>query len=149
MKATFILQPDSYSPNLLEKIAENFGVSVRFDDDGIGRFILVQPKLQIKERKSDDGYYFNVWGASQENIDFFKTILGEPFRTEEQRLTPLEFAQELTSIPGIMEKSKEEIMELMEVDDRQFTQYQRLIQNQLRRPEPEALFIQAAEILEK
>jgi len=105
--------------------------------------------LQIKERKSDDGYYFNVWGASQENIDFFKTILGEPFRTEEQRLTPLEFAQELTSIPGIMEKSKEEIMELMEVDDRQFTQYQRLIQNQLRRPEPEALFIQAAEILEK
>lgn len=148
MKAIFFISGENYSPNQLDKIAEKYGTTVHVDDE-IGRFILVKPKLQIKERKEEDRYSFNVWGASQEDIDFLKSILGEPARTAEQRLSPLEFAQEITAIPGIMEKSKEEIMEIMEVNDRQYLQYQKLIQNQLRRPNPAEIFVKAAEILQK
>ena len=75
--------------------------------------------------------------------------MGEPARTAEQRLSPLEFAQELTAIPGIMEKSKAEIIEIMELDDRQYVQYQRLIKNQLRRPNAAEVFVKASEILQK
>jgi len=149
MKAVFFISTENYSPDHLDKIAEKYGTSVHFGDDGVSRFILVKPKLQIKEQKEGDKYSFKVWGATQEDIDFFKSILGEPARTAEQRLSPLEFAQELIAIPGIMEKSKAEIIEIMELNDRQYLQYQRLIKNQLRRPNPAEHFIKASEILQK
>ncbi len=149
MKAVFFINTENYSPDQLDKIAEKYGTTVHFGDDGVSRFILVKPKLQIKEQKEGDKYSFNVWGATQEDINFFKSILGEPARTAEQRSSPLEFAQELTAIPGIMEKSKAEIIEIMELDDRQYLQYQRLIKNQLRRPNPAEVFVKASEILQK
>ena len=124
-------------------------IRLQLEEDGESRFILVQPKLQIKERKEEDKYSFNVWGATPDDIEFFKGIWGEPARTEAQRLSPVEFAQELIGIPGIMNKSKEEIMDLMELDERKYTQYQRLIQNQLRRPNAAEVFVKAAEILNK
>jgi len=149
MKATFFISPDSYSPDQLKKIADKYGVTVQLEEDGVSRFILVRPKLQIKERKEEDKYSFNVWGATPDDIKFFKGIWGEPARTEAQRLSPVEFAQELISIPGILNKSKEEIMDLMELDDRKYNQYQRLIQNQLRRPNPVEVFVKAAKILNR
>lgn len=148
MKAVFFISTENYSPDQLDKIAEKYGATVHIDEE-IGRFILVKPKLQIKEQKEEDKYSFNVWGASQEDINFLKSILGEPARTAEQRLSPLEFAQELIAIPGIIEKSKDEIMEIMEINDRQFIQYQRLIKNQLRRPNAAEIFVKASEILQK
>ena len=147
MKAVFLISKDNYSSDQLEKIAEKYGTTVHLDDDDISRFILVKPKLQIKERQEEGQYSFKVWGATQEDIDFLKGIWGEPTRTEAQRLTPIEFAQELISIPGIKNKSKEEIMDIMELDDRKYLQYQRLIKNQLRRPNPAEVFVKAAEIL--
>ncbi len=149
MKAIFQISTENYSTDQLDKIAEKYSTTTQYDDDGVSRFILVEPKLQITERSMGDKYTYNVWGASQKDIDFLKSILGDPARTAEQRLTPLEFAQELIAIPGITEKSKEEIMEIMEVNERQYLQYQKLIKNQLRRSNAADLFIKAAEILQK
>ena len=80
---------------------------------------------------------------------YLKSILGEPTRTEKQRLSPIEFVQELIGIPNINNLTKEEIMEIMELDDRKFIQYQRLIANQLRRPDPQNEFTKASEIMNK
>jgi hypothetical protein len=149
MKAIFYLDEGSNIVEQLEQIAQKYGSEVKLDDDGVSHFILAQPKLKIMKRLENGKYTLQIWGATPDDIEYLKSLWGEPARTEVQRLSPLEFAQELTSIPGVLDKSKEEIMEIMEVDDRQYTQYQRLIQNQLRRPEPAEHFVKAAEILKK
>ena len=149
MKATFILSENDYVKEKLDEIAQKYGTSVHLDDDGIGRFILAPPKFQIKERPEQGNYTINVWGAKEEDIMYLKSILGEPTRTEKQRLSPIEFVQELIGIPNINNLTKEEIMEIMELDDRKFIQYQRLIANQLRRPDPQNEFTKASEIMNK
>ena len=75
MKAVFFISKENYSPDQLDKIAEKYATTVHIADDGVNRFILVKPKLQIKEQKEEDKYSFNVWGATQEDINFFKSIL--------------------------------------------------------------------------
>ena len=149
MKAIFYLNEDSNVLEQLEQIAQKYGSAVKLDDDGVSHFILAQPKLKIMKRFENGKYSIQIWGATPEDIEYLKSLWGEPARTEAQRLSPLEFAQELTSIPSVLDKTKKEIMEIMEVDDRQYTQYQRLIQNQLRRPNPAEHFVKAAEILKK
>lgn len=149
MKATFHIPKDNEIKQQLQTIAEKYNTTVHLDDDDISHFILVEPKLQIKQRVREDKYIINVWGATQDDIDYFKEFWGEPVRTEKQRLSPLEFAQELVAIPNIHQKSKQEIMELMELDERFYNRYQKLIDNQLRRSEPDKVFIKASEILKK
>jgi hypothetical protein len=149
MKATFYLDEGSNIIEQLNQIAQKYGSEVKLEDDGVSHFIIIPPKFQIKERFENGKYAINIWGATAEHINFLKSLWGEPARTEAQRLSPLEFAQELTSIPGIMYKTKEEIMDIMELNEQFYTRYQRLIQNQLRRPNPDTLYVKAAEILNK
>ncbi|MGC9780725.1 MAG: hypothetical protein HZR80_15900 [Candidatus Heimdallarchaeota archaeon] len=149
MKATFILSENDYVKEKFDEIAQKYGTAVKFDDDGIGRFLIAPPKFQIKERLEEDNYNIKVWGATEEDIQYLKSIWGEPTRTEKQRLSPIEFAQEIVGVPDIKTLSKEQIMEIMELDDRQFTQYQRLLANQLRRPNPQPIFTKASEIMSK
>ena len=149
MKAIFYLDVGTNVLEQLNQIAQKYGTDVKLDDDDVSHFILAQPKLKIMKRLVDSKYAVQIWGATPEDIEYLKSIWGEPARTEAQRLSPLEFAQELTSIPGIMEKTKEEIMDIMELDEKFYTRYQKLIANQLRRPNPADVFVQAAEILKK
>ncbi|MHA1442431.1 MAG: hypothetical protein ACTSPK_11295 [Candidatus Heimdallarchaeota archaeon] len=149
MKAIFYLDEGSNVLEQLEQIALKYGTDVKLDDDGTSHFILAQPKLKIMKRLVDGKYAIQIWGATSEDVDYLKSIWGQPARTEAQRLSPMEFAQELTSIPSVMDKTKEEIMEIMELDDKKYTQYQRLINNQLRRPNPAEHYVKAAEILKK
>ncbi len=149
MKATFILSENDYVKEKLDEIAQKYGTTVKFVDDGVGRFLIAQPKFQIKERLEEGNYNIKVWGATEEDIQYLKTIWGEPARTEKQRLSPLEFAQELVGIPNIDTLTKEQIMGIMELEDRQFIQYQRLLANQLRRSDPLPVFTKASEIMNK
>ncbi len=149
MKATFYLKEGSNVLEQLNQIAQKYGTDVKLEDDGVGHFLIVKPKFQIAEQFENGKYTINVWGATPEHIEYLKSIWGEPARLAEQRLSAQEFAQELTSIPGILEKTKEEIMDVMEVNEKQYTQYQRLVNNQLRRPNPVELYVKAAEILKK
>ena len=149
MKATFILSENNYAKEKLDVIAQKYGTSVHLDDDGIGRFILAPPKFQIKERPEQGNYIIKVWGATEKDITYLKTIWGEPTSTEKQRLSPIEFAEELIGIPNVNNLNKQQIMDIMELDERQFIQYQRLIANQLRRPNPQKEFAKASEIMNK
>lgn len=149
MKATFILNENDYVKERLDEIAQKYGTIVKFDDDGIGRFLIAPPKFQIKERSEEGKYIIKVWGATEKDVQYLKSIWGEPTRTEKQRLTPIEFAQELVGIPNIQTLSKDKIKDIMELDDRQFIQYQRLIANQMKRPNPQPIFKEASEIMNK
>ncbi|MHA1127236.1 MAG: hypothetical protein ACTSQX_16545 [Candidatus Heimdallarchaeota archaeon] len=149
MKAIFYLNEGSNVLEQLNQIAQKYGTDVKLDDDNVNHFILAKPKLKIMKRLENGRYTIQIWGATPGDIEYLKSIWGEPARTEAQRLSPLEFAHELTSIPSVMTKTKEEIMDIMEIDDKQYTQYQKLIQNQLRRPNPAEHFVKAAEILKK
>ncbi|MHA1440971.1 MAG: hypothetical protein ACTSPK_03775 [Candidatus Heimdallarchaeota archaeon] len=149
MKAIFYLDASTNVLEQLNQIAQKYGTDVKLDDDGVSHFILAQPKLKIMKRLVDGKYVVQIWGATPEDIEYLKSLWDEPARTEAQRLSPLEFAQELTSIPGIMDKTKEEIMDIMELNEQFYTRYQKLISNQLRRPNPAEVFVKAAEILKK
>jgi len=149
MKATFIVSENDYLKEKLDEIAQKYGTTVHFDDDGIGRFIITPPKFQIKERLEEGNYNIKVWGATEQDLLYLKSIWGEPARTEKQRLSPIEFAQELIGIPNINNLTKEQIMDIMELDDKQFIQYKRLISNQMRRPNQQIVFTKASKIMDK
>jgi len=149
MKATFIFTKEDYEKESLDEIAAKYATKVILDDDGISRFLIVLPKFQIKERLIDEKYHLYIWGAKKQDIEYLKTKWGNPARTEAQRLSPKEFAHELMGIRGVENMTKEQIMDVMELNDRQFTQYQRILKNVLRRPDQPEILVKAAQIMNK
>ncbi len=149
MKALFLIDKEIDIMTKLEEIALKYDTDVKIDEDNISHFILIKPKLQIKQRVIENSYSIHVWGATEEDLEYLKTIFGEPKETTVERLTPLEFATELIAIPGINEKTMEEIMDIMEVDERQYNQYKRLLGIVARRDNVSEVIKTAFEILEK
>ena len=149
MKALFLASKNTDIKGKLAEVAQKYGSIVKLDDDNISHFILIKPKLQIKQRETEENFTINVWGATEEDISYLKTIFGEPTRTEKQRLSPLEFAHEIIGLANIDSITKEEFIAIMELDDRKLIQYSRLLQNQLRRPNPLEVIVKASKILEK
>ncbi|HUT81648.1 MAG TPA: hypothetical protein VMZ29_10650 [Candidatus Bathyarchaeia archaeon] len=127
MKALFLIAKEIDIMAKLEEIALKYTTTVKIDEDNTSHYILIKPKLQIKQGAIEDNYSINVWGATEEDLEYLKTIFGEPTQITVERLTPLEFATELMAIPGINEKTMEEIMEIMEIDERQYNQYKRIL----------------------
>ncbi|MBN1330427.1 MAG: hypothetical protein JXA54_13215 [Candidatus Heimdallarchaeota archaeon] len=147
MKAEFFISKEIDIMAKLDEVALKYDATVNIDEDYVSHFILVKPKLQIKQRATEDNYSIHVWGATEENLNYLKTIFGEPSQVTEERLTPLEFATELVAIPEVIEKTKEEIMILMDVDEKQYNQYKRLLGVIARKDDTPAVIKSALEIL--
>lgn len=147
MKAVFDVKEESDVVKQLEEIAEKYDAKIHLDDDGKSHFILAKPKLQIKENFFKDKHQVMVWGATEEDIDYLQGFWGEPVRTIKERLSPLEFAQEFIGIPNVENKSKEEIMDTMELTAREYKQYKRFLQIAQRRPNAPQVLKDAFELM--
>ncbi|MBD3189982.1 MAG: hypothetical protein GF308_05040 [Candidatus Heimdallarchaeota archaeon] len=148
MKAVFDIKEDSTVVKQLEQIADKYDTKVHLDDDGKSHFIFIKSKLQIKEKFFEDNHQIMVWGATQEDLDYLQGFWGEPVRTQEERLSPLEFAREFISIPNVKNKSAKEIMDIMELTEREYKQYKRFLQIAQRRPNAPQEIKDAFEIID-
>ena len=128
MKAIFVISKEIDIMEQLESIANKYNSVVHLDDDEISHYILIKPRLKVMQRVEPEHYTLEIFGAKEEDINYFKHLWGEPQTILEEKLTPQEFAFELINIPAINEKSKEEILTHLNIDERTFMQYSRFLE---------------------
>lgn len=149
MKATYILPISENIVKILEKIAENYKTDVKKEDMNDGYFILAEPKLQIASAVETSNYIIHVWGASEEDINYLTTMFGNPIRTSSEKLSTLEFAQELLILPNIESLSKDEIIDFMQLSEQDYDQYKKLLRLSVMRQSPHDAVERISKILEK
>lgn len=123
MKAEYKLSKDSDIESLLVKIAENFGTTVKTLEDDITKVIAVPSRIRIIQRVDDTKYVLRVRGASVEDISFLTGILGDPVKISQEKLSLNDFVKEVMNIPVVETKSKEEIIDILDLEDDEFQQY--------------------------
>jgi len=123
MKAEYELSKESNVESLLVKIAENFGTTVKTLEDDITKVIAVPSRIRIIQRVDETKYVLRVRGASDEDISFLTSILGDPVKISHEKLSLNDFVKKVMSIPEVETKSKEEIIDILDLEDEKFQQY--------------------------
>jgi hypothetical protein len=123
MKAEYELLKDSDIDPLLEKIAENFGTTVKTLEDDVTKIISVPSRIRILQRVDDTKYVLRVRGASDEDITFLTGILGDPIKVSQEKLSLNDFVKIVMSIPDVKTKSKDEVIDILDLSDEEFQGY--------------------------
>jgi len=149
MKVVFKLTDITALDNQLEQIANHYNSSVKLQDTGQGKFIFVRSRIKIVEKSKNNEKYIHVWGAKQEDINYLSQHWGEPIKVLKMKMSPLEFASEIAELPNANDLTKEDIMTLLEVTERDLGKYSRFIKMASRRPSASDDVKKANNILEK
>ena len=123
MKAEYELPKESDIDSLLVKIAENFGTSVKTLEDDVTKIISVPSRIRIIQRVDETKYVLRVRGASDEDIAFLTDILGNPVKVSQEKLSLNDFVNVVMGIPDVKTKRKEEIIDILDLDEEEFQQY--------------------------
>ena len=131
-----IFRPDDRQKFLtqLQTIADHYKTIVRKHDTAESYFVFVRSKVMATEVESNGTFYVHVSISSEEDLVFFKQVLGEPISIKEKKLTVMEFASEIVSIPNIGELSRKDILESLEINEKEYNGFMRYIQRLARRP---------------
>ena len=149
MKAEYELSKDSNVESLLVKIAENFGTTVKTLEDDITKVIAVPSRIRIIQRVDETKYVLRVRGASDEDISFLTGILGDPVKISQEKLSLNDFVNEVMSIPEVKTKSKDEVIDILNLDDEEFQQYYKQLERFGKRDRGPQPILDAYEILSK
>ena len=149
MKIIYEIKNENEFLNQLHKIALEYSTQVLEFDDGSGHFIFVKSKIKISEKTKDNRKFAYVWGATEKDISYLNSVWGQPFQKIELKMTPIEFASELMEIPKVESLTKEEIVQIMEISDKDFNQYKRFIKMALRKSDINEDVKKASAILEQ
>lgn len=149
MKAEYELSKDSDVESLLVKIAENFGTTVKTLEDDITKVIAVPSRIRIIQRVDETKYVLRVRGASDEDISFLTGILGDPVKISQEKLSLNDFVKEVMSIPEVKTKSKDEVIDILDLDDEEFQQYYKQLERFGKRGRGPQPILDAYEIFSK
>ncbi|MHA1418523.1 MAG: hypothetical protein ACTSVO_03200 [Candidatus Heimdallarchaeaceae archaeon] len=149
MKVIFEPENKLEISNQLEKIAEHYQTSVLEQDVGEGKFVFVKSKIKIVEKFRDQKTLIYVWGAKDEDVNYLIQFFGEPVQKLVEKMTPLTFASEIIEIPNADKLTKEDVMSLLDVTDRDLRQYSRMLRLAARKSSASVDMVKAHELLEK
>ncbi|MCE7746682.1 MAG: hypothetical protein GPJ52_16260 [Candidatus Heimdallarchaeota archaeon] len=149
MKAEYELPKDSNVDPLLVKIAENFGTTVKTLEDDVTKVISVPSRIRIIQRVEETKFVLRVRGASDKDIGFLTGILGDPLKVSQEKLSLNDFVKEVMSIPDVKTKSKEEVIDILDLDDEEFQQYYKQLERFGKRGRGPQPILDAYEILSK
>ncbi|MCK5158001.1 MAG: hypothetical protein KAR08_02505 [Candidatus Heimdallarchaeota archaeon] len=149
MKAEYELSKDSNVESLLVKIAENFGTTVKTLEDDITKVIAVPSRIRIIQRVDEAKFVLRVRGASDEDISFLTGILGKPVKISQEKLSLNDFVKEVMSIPEVKTKSKDEVIDILDLDDEEFQGYYKQLERFGKRGRGPQPILDAYEILSK
>ncbi|NHJ04337.1 MAG: hypothetical protein EAX90_05910 [Candidatus Heimdallarchaeota archaeon] len=149
MNARFELPLDSEIDSQLEEIAQKYATEVKLLDDGKSKMINPPIKLRILQRFDENNITIKVRGATEEDISFLGNFWGSPKSITEESRSALEFANEVLKIPDVTAKSKEEIIELMDIDEADFDNYMKQMERGASRGRGPEAILKAYEILNK
>ena len=148
MKILYEIKDANQFLNQLAKVAQKYGTRVQEYDEGPGHFIFIKTKIKIYEVLKENRTYAYVWGATEEDISFLNSFWGEPLKKIELQMTPLEFASELLEIPQIEKITIKDIIQMLEISERELNQYIRFIKRASRKTDIPEEVKKANKILE-
>jgi len=149
MKLLFKVNKETPIMDKLEQIAQKYQTTVKLDEDDIGHFILITPKLQVKQNEDEKHFTITIWGAQEEDLNYFKSLFGEPLQVLTELPSPMEFAKELMALPDVQNKTLEDIIAIFEIDERRLNQYKRILTIQAKRKPENKVLQQASQLLNK
>ncbi|UJG44803.1 MAG: hypothetical protein K9W46_06365 [Candidatus Heimdallarchaeum endolithica] len=151
MKAIFEIENKSEKQVFsdLEEISKKHKTSVKKEDTGKGYFILTNSKLQIVESVKGNQIIIQVWGASNEDIQELTNYWGQPKKLINEKPSPNDLAEEISRIPNITKMNKSDLLELLEISEKDFVRYKRLIDRLAQRKNASEELKKANEILKK
>lgn len=149
MKAQYELPKESDVDSLLVKVAENFGTTVKTLEDDVTKVISVPSRIRILQRVDETKYVLRVSGASDEDIAFLTGILGNPVKITQEKLSLNDFVKEVMSIPDVKSKSKDEVIDILDLDDEEFQQYYKQLERFGKRGRGPQPILDTYEILSK
>ena len=149
MKAEYELSKNSDVESLLIKIAENFGTTVKTLEDDVTKVISVPSRIRIIQRVDEAKFVLRVRGASDEDIGFLTSILGDPLKVSQEKLSLNDFVKEVMSIPDVKTKSKDEVIDILDLDDEEFQGYYKQLERFGKRGRGPQPILDAYEILSK
>lgn len=149
MKVIFELERNDSILENLHEIASKYDTFVKKQDEGEGHFIFVKSKLKIAEKFKENKCIIHVWGAKEEDIEFLKHFWGEPTNIIEQKPSPQAFINEISNIPDVENLTKQDIMDILGLEERDLNQYKRFIKIAGRRPNASFETKKAQNILER
>ena len=146
-----IFEPEKKSEILahFEQIAEHYQTTVLKQDSGEGNTVFVKAQIKIVEKQKGENTLIYVWGAKEEDVSYLKQYFGEPIQRITEKMTPLKFAAEIIEIPNSDNLTKEDVMSLLEVTDRDLRQYSRMLGSAARRSSPSLDVVKAYDLLKK
>ncbi len=149
MKAEYELSKNSDVESLLTKIAESFGTTVKTLEDDVTKVISVPSRIRIIQRVDEAKFVLRVRGASDEDIGFLTSILGDPLKVSQEKLSLNDFVKEVMSIPDVKTKSKDEVIDILDLDDEEFQGYYKQLERFGKRGRGPQPILDAYEILSK
>ena len=149
MKIIYEIKDANQFLNQLATVAQKYGTRVREYDEPPGHFIFIKTKIKIYEVLKKNRTYAYVWGATEEDISFLNSFWGEPIQIIELKMTPLEFASELLEIPQIEKISIEDIIQTLEISEKELNQYIRFMKRASRKTDISEDVKKANKILER
>ncbi len=149
MKAQYDLQLDNDMDSILNDIADYFNTSIKTLEDDITKIISVPSRIRILQRKEENKYVLKVRGASNEDISFLSGILGEPIKIGQEKLSLNDFVKEVMNIPDVESKTKNEIIEILDIEENEFQQYYKQMERFVQRGRGPQAILDAYNILSK
>ena len=134
MKLIFKIDDRQKFLTQLQNIADHYNTVVRKHDTAESYFVFVRSKVMATEVESNGIFYVHVSISAEEDLAFFKQVLGEPISIKEKKMTVMDFASEIVSIPNIEELSRKDILENLEITEKEYDGFMRYIQRLARRP---------------
>ena len=118
-------------------------------EDDITKVIAVPSRIRIIQRVDETKYVLRVRGASDEDVSFLTGILGDPVKISQEKLSLNDFVNEVLSIPEAKSKSKDEVIDILDLEDEEFQQYYKQLERFGKRGKGPQPILDAYEILSK
>jgi hypothetical protein len=149
MKASFIIPEEEKVENLFEQFANNYNTQVKHQDQTNARFIFIRGRINITEFDQEGKTEIRVSGATKDDLEYLQSILGKPISVEKEPLNMNDFIERINSFPNIQEKSHQEIIEQLDLDQQTFNKYHRMLKMMKRRPNVKPEILTALKLLKR
>ncbi len=147
MKAIFEPIDNQKILNQLEEIAKYYQTEVIQHDTDESHFIFVRSRIKITEEKRNNETRIFVSGANESDIVYLKQFWGKPIEIVTEKMTPMDFVKEVVNISNIENLKKEELINLLEINEKEFDQYLRYMKRIAKRANAPSNVVKVALIL--
>ena len=147
MKLIFVPKDKNLLFGQFEEVANHYQTRVMPHDKGEGHFVFVRSRIMITELIRNNEVQIHVSGANDDDLSFLTSVWGDPISVVKEKRSPMEFANEIVEIPNVDQLDKADIIALLDITEKDYSQNLRYLERVAKRPNSAEEVIKAVQIL--